>query len=106
MPLYLFISFSKIQHHLTDVIYFGALKKCEKCPRGKLIFNNWIYKCTYASGWLTCDNEVMEPKRIKAKIPAKIVQKYAFLQCDLSVRIRVLPAFRMIDEHGNDLVYG
>lgn len=92
-------------HHLTDVIYFGAMSKCKSCKKGELIFCNWAYKCTNKSGWTSCGKESNEPVRTCAKFPTEITGKYPFLEEQCGVRARVLHFFKFVDDQGNDSVY-
>ena len=107
MKCFHFIAFClQILHQLTDVIYFGALKKCNRCENGQLVFCNWRYKCTNGTGWTKCGNEVKEPERYCAWIPELWRQNYPFLVKHCGIRTRELHAFRFFDEQDNDLVYG
>lgn len=96
----------QIVHLLADIIYFGATPKCEKCGKGQLIFINWTYKCTHEMEWSMCGNEVNEPARSLAKIPEMINLHQRFLEGKRGVRTRALHQFRMLDDQGNDIVYG
>lgn len=97
---------SQILHHLTDTIYFGAVGLCDSCGLGQLIFNNTTYICTQTAAWDKCDYEQKEPQRLPTTIPERLQAKYPFLKSDEPVRTRVVHSIRMVDEHGNDLVYG
>lgn len=94
-------------HHFTDILYFGALVECPKCP-GKLIFENSTYVCTQVSSWDKCDYAVKTPRRFIARdlsFPS-ILRKLPYLNVKLStMRTRVLHCFRLIDENGTDLVH-
>lgn len=95
----------KLLHHLTDVIYFGALNPCESCVTGELIFVNSTYVCSHISAWSKCSNDVKEPQRRCTHISDHILAKYPFLKTDQPVRTRALHSFRLTDENGHDMVY-
>lgn len=95
--------FVQILHHLTDIIYYGAMKPCTKCIRGNLIFCNWTYKCTHVTSWASCDHEVKKPMRSLARIPVDLGNHLNLSQI---TRNRTLQSFRMTDEDGTDLVFG
>lgn len=92
-------------HHLTDVIYFGALDPCHSCGTGELIFVNSTYVCSHVSVWSKCSNEVKEPQRRSTIIANHLLAKYPFLKTGQPVRTRLLHSFRLTDENGLDLVY-
>lgn len=77
--------------HVTDVIYFGALKPCIKCKNGNFIFANSSYVCNGdLSEWAKCDNNVKEPERIPVKIPKYIKDEYSFLAKKFKVQTRAV----------------
>lgn len=59
--------------HITDMIYFGAIKPCEvtECNCGKFIFDgNTSYRCTgMLSVFGDCNKRVKEPERRPVEIP-------------------------------------
>lgn len=78
--------------HTTDVIYFGALKPCETCKDGHLIFNgNSAYVCDgNISEWARCDNVSKLPKRSSVKIPKYIQENHSFLAKKFKVKDRAI----------------
>lgn len=65
---------------VVDVMVFGALKPCEKCKTGQLIFSNNGYKCTgNLTEWVKCENTIREPPREKCQLPKKLREQYSFL---------------------------
>lgn len=95
----------QLLHHLTDVIYFGALGPCKSCGTGELIFVNSTYVCAHVSAWSKCSNDVKEPQRRSAFIGSYLMAKYPFLKTNQPVRTRALHSFRLTDENGLDLVH-
>lgn len=94
-------------HRLTETIYFGRLRKCDKyyCF-GNLYFNNTTYSCSGWTQWGKCDNNKMQPKRSIPYIPYQLLKKYPFLQKNSGrTRNRVLHILRTIDENGEDLIH-
>lgn len=83
---------SEVLDHVTDILYFGALKRCETCKDGKFIFNgNSAYTCTgQISEWAKCDNISKEPKRSVAKVPKYLQDQFSFLAKKSKVRTRAL----------------
>lgn len=77
--------------HVTDVIYFGAIKPCTKCNNGNFIFGNSSYLCNgNISEWAKCDNVVKEPERKTVKIPEYIRKEHPFLGEKFKVRTRAV----------------
>lgn len=78
--------------HVTDILYYGALKVCQICKNGTFIFNgNSAYLCTgQISEWAKCDNVVKEPSRQSVKVPKYIQEKYSFLSKKFKVKTRAL----------------
>lgn len=77
--------------HVTDVIFFGAIKPCTKCKHGKFIFGNSTYLCTgNISEWAKCDNVVKEPPRTAVKIPQFIRDQNSFLAKKFKVQTRAV----------------
>lgn len=77
--------------HVTDVIYFGALKPCSKCKNGNFIFGNASYFCKgNLSEWGKCDNELKEPERIPVNIPQYIKDEHSFLAKKFKVQTRAV----------------
>lgn len=72
----------KILDHVTDVIWFGALRKCTQCKTGKLVFDgNASYSCKgYISSYAKCTNQVKIPERLPVKIPEEISTANSFLK--------------------------
>lgn len=97
----------QILHHLTDVIYFGALNQCDSCGTGELIFANSTYVCSHISNWSKCSNDVKMPQRRPIYISNDFLHKYPFLMpySHSVLRTRALHSFRLTDENGQDLVY-
>lgn len=83
---------AEVLDHVTDILYFGALKPCDTCKRGKFIFNgNSAYVCSgEISEWAKCDHVVKEPKRDVAKVPKYVQEKHSFLAKKFKVRTRAL----------------
>lgn len=93
-------------HHLTDVIYFGALGPCDVCGTGELVFVNSTYVCSHmVSAWSKCSNDVKEPQRRSTIIANHLLARYPFLKTNQPVRTRALHSFRLTDENGVDLVH-
>lgn len=100
--------------HVTDVIFFGALKPCTKCKNGNFIFGNSSYLCNgNISEWAKCDNVVKEPPRTTVKIPQYIQKEYPFLAKKFKVQTRAvkdIPVFlstkTVIKKGGKDDVDG
>lgn len=92
-------------HHLTDIIYFGALKSCKQCDHERMIFSNSTYVCAYVNDWATCGWNTKEPERYEAKIPESFTLMYPYLRIEPSVRNRAYHMFRLTDEDGTDLIY-
>lgn len=83
----------KVLEHVTDVIYFGALAKCNKCKNGDFVFKNSGYVCTgNISEWAKCDNIEKEPKRIPVRIPEYLRTEYSFLSGKFKVQTRAIKA--------------
>lgn len=77
--------------HVTDVIFFGAIKPCAKCKDGKFVFGNSSYLCTGSiSEWAKCDNVLKEPERTAVKIPTSIQDQYPFLAKQFKVQTRAV----------------
>lgn len=82
---------SEVLDHVTDVIYFGAIKSCTKCKNGNFIFGNSSYLCTgNLSEWAKCDNIVKEPERLPVKIPQYIKDEFSFLAKAFKVKTRAV----------------
>lgn len=83
---------SEVLDHTTDILYFGALKRCDTCAHGQFIFNgNSAYACTgEISEWAKCDNISKEPKREVAKVPKYLQDQFSFLAKKFKVRTRAL----------------
>lgn len=96
---------NQLLHHLTDVLYFGALDPCDKCKTGELQFGNSGYVCTKVSNWSVCGNVVKEPKRRSIHLTEDLLAKYPFLPSHRPIRVRALHSFRLTDDNGLDLVY-
>lgn len=94
----------QILHHLTDILYFGALNNCAKCYVGAMFFNNTTYSCSAYSVWGKCNNDSKEPQRRKAFIRYQMSNKYPFLESMSRLHTRALHHFRFEDESGADLV--
>lgn len=56
--------------------------------------------------WSMCGHEVDEPTRHLAVIPDIIKIHQQFLEGKRGVKTRALHQFRMMDDHGDDIVYG
>lgn len=81
--------FLQIELHTADVIYFGALKPCEKCKTGKFLFDNSSYKCQGdLSDFAKCNNQSKEPARSIVEIPKQIQDKHGFLKGKMNIKIR------------------
>lgn len=65
--------------HVTDVIFFGPIEKCQKCKTGNFIFRNSTYECTEVGRFANCMNSVKLPMRYTVKIPPEIQEKCRFL---------------------------
>lgn len=77
--------------HVTDVIYFGAIKPCTNCKNGNFIFGNTSYVCNgNLSEWGKCDNTIKEPERSSVKIPQYIKDEYSFLAKQFKVKTRAV----------------
>lgn len=73
--IWLFIQ--QILDHVADVLYFGALEKCNKCKNGRFIFDNSSYVCTgYVSAYFNCTNVVKVPQRKAVTIPYEVANAY------------------------------
>ncbi|XP_076248590.1 poly-(ADP-ribose) polymerase [Calliopsis andreniformis] len=72
---------SAIVEHLSDAIYFGALKPCPKC-KGQLVYSSGLgYKCTGdLSEWTKCEYVTQDPKRKKFTIPSHLKSAYPELK--------------------------
>lgn len=81
----------KVLDHVTDVIFFGAMKSCTICNNGNFIFGNSSYICKgNLSEWAKCDNVVKEPTRTPVKIPKYIKDEYSFLAKQFKVQTRAV----------------
>lgn len=77
--------------HVTDIIYFGAIKRCTKCNDGNFIFDNSVYFCNgNLTEWAECDNVVKEPERVPVEIPEHIKEEFPFLAKRFNVKTRIL----------------
>lgn len=83
---------AEVLDHVTDILYYGALKECQTCKNGTFIFNgNSAYLCTgQISEWAKCDNVTKEPSRQSVKVPKYIQEKYSFLSKKFKVKTRAL----------------
>ncbi|XP_055309208.1 poly [ADP-ribose] polymerase [Sitodiplosis mosellana] len=82
---------SEVLDHVTDVIYFGAIKPCTNCKNGNFIFGNTSYVCNgNLSEWAKCDNVVKEPERTQVKIPQYIKEEHSFLGKQFKVKARAV----------------
>lgn len=93
MIIDILIRFEQTLHHLTDVIYFGALYPCEKCGKGSMVFSNSHYICTRETAWGRCDNVVREPSRMGMTMSFELLMN-PFLKPKETVKTRALHAFR------------
>lgn len=96
-------TFFQILHHLTDILYFGALDNCAQCYIGKMFFNNTTYSCSAYSIWGKCNNDSKEPKRRKAYVSYQLCRKFPFLESMSRLHTRALHHFQFEDESGADL---
>lgn len=88
-------------NHLTDILYFGAMKPCLICGNGQFLFKNSIYCCTgNISEWSKCTNTVKTPRRVPVQIPEKY---QVFLRGKFNVRNRILNDVPKINDE--DFVY-
>ncbi|GAB0091469.1 Poly [Sergentomyia squamirostris] len=100
-----------IRHLVCDILIFGALKRCPEC-KGQLIYGTNGYHCTGSiTEWTKCQNTVKDPKRTKAKIPAKLIEKYGLENVKPKVETRLFKYYAMSaaatqsmlkKENGND----
>ncbi|KAL1517903.1 hypothetical protein ABEB36_001606 [Hypothenemus hampei] len=66
---------------ISDIITFGALKRCEECMNGQLVFNKVGYICTgHLNEWTKCSAIIKTPERKKFKVPKELKEKYPFLK--------------------------
>lgn len=81
----------QVLDHVTDVIFFGAIKPCTRCKNGNFIFGNSTYLCNgNLSEWAKCDNAVKEPERTAVKIPQYIKDEHPFLAKKFKVQTRAV----------------
>lgn len=79
----------QIFDHVTDVMYFGALEKCNKCKNGHFIFDNSAYVCTgHLTAYANCNNMMKEPKRKAVTIPSDIAATYPTLMRTHTFQVR------------------
>ncbi|CAB3383108.1 Hypothetical predicted protein [Cloeon dipterum] len=64
---------------LSDVMTFGALKKCPDCQNGSLYYRNNTYHCSAETEWSKCTYKTKEPERIEFKVPAAFKEDISFL---------------------------
>lgn len=90
---------------VADIMSFGALDKCAKCPNGRFIFGKQGYICTGdLTEWVKCENLVREPKRLAVKIPAALKKSCEFLNSFKSVLEHRAIKFAPITNLGNRYV--
>ncbi|CAG9763321.1 unnamed protein product [Ceutorhynchus assimilis] len=66
---------------ISDLMTFGALKRCKECQDGQLVFHKLGYTCTgNLSEWAKCTNVTKEPERTKFLVPKDLKEEYAFLK--------------------------
>lgn len=66
---------------LADIMTFGALEKCSKCPDGRFIYGKQGYICTgNLTEWTKCENLVREPLRSAVKFPSALKKNCEFLK--------------------------
>lgn len=90
-------------NHLTDVLYFGAMKPCAMCGDGQFVFKNAIYTCSgNISEWSKCVNTAKIPHRVPAQLPEKYRMS---LRGNFKVRTRILNDVPQIDDDDYAYVY-
>lgn len=97
LAIHTFDDQKQVLDHVTDVIFFGAIKPCTKCKNGNFIFGNSSYYCNgNLSEWAKCDNTVKEPERTPVTIPQYIKDEYSFLAKKFPIQTRAvkdIPAY-------------
>lgn len=73
--------FLKMLDRLSDIMTFGALKKCTKCGSGQFVFRSGFgYQCIgHLSEWSKCENIVDKPERTPFKVPKEFKEQYSFM---------------------------
>uniref|UniRef100_A0A7R8Z663 Poly [ADP-ribose] polymerase n=1 Tax=Timema douglasi TaxID=61478 RepID=A0A7R8Z663_TIMDO len=66
---------------LADNMTFGALKKCNECKTGQLVFQSGVgYKCSGDfSEYTGCNLTTLDPDKVAFHIPDNLAEEYPFL---------------------------
>ncbi|KHJ46115.1 Poly(ADP-ribose) polymerase catalytic domain protein [Trichuris suis] len=91
---------TKILDRLTDCVMFGALKRCQQCNGGQLVYSSTFnaYICTGSvSGWTRCTFTTRDPERCSLIVPEE--EQFKFLSAtssrSTSNRKRIFPTDRL-----------
>ncbi|KFD59055.1 hypothetical protein M514_00218 [Trichuris suis] len=91
---------TKILDRLTDCVMFGALKRCQQCNGGQLVYSSTFnaYICTGSvSGWTRCTFTTRDPERCSLIVPEE--EHFKFLSAtssrSTSNRKRIFPTDRL-----------
>lgn len=75
----------------ADFLTFGAIRKCQKCDKGDLIFTKHGYTCNgMKSKWVPCPTFETKPRRSLCEIPRELGSKRFFATCNLFVSNRAV----------------
>lgn len=90
--------------HAVDIIYFGSLQSCDRCPNGKFIFHNSTYKCTGYFDFAKCNNSMTAPLRTITKIPDGIQRAHDIFGKlkTMQVQQRIIIRTPSISDHSPD----
>ncbi|PNF21175.1 Poly [ADP-ribose] polymerase [Cryptotermes secundus] len=67
---------------LSDIMTFGALKRCDECKGGQFVFCSGVgYQCLGdLTEWTKCQNTTLEPKRKPFRVPSELMSDHEFLK--------------------------